>query len=85
MKCIILQLARALEYLKSFNIVHRDVKAENVLLTGKFLDYKVKGKQVQAPEVKLSDFFLSTIITHPVGSKFNGAITHIAPEILEGM
>ena len=49
MMCIILQLAQAFEYLKYFHIVHRDVKADNILLSGRMLKYEINGTTVTAP------------------------------------
>ena len=77
--CIIYQLALALKYLKQFNIVHRDVKALNVLLTGKQIEFEIGGMPVFAPEVKLSDFSVSTIISTGVKNEYCGTITHMAP------
>lgn len=60
------------------------MKAQNVLLSGKQLLFKINGATVSAPEVKLSDFSVSKILTNAVTGEFCGTITHIAPEILEG-
>ena len=67
---IIGQVAEVLEYLHSNNIVHRDIKAENVLLTSTL-------------DVRLTDFEYAGIIS-PTGelltSKLCGTWGYIAPE-----
>uniref|UniRef100_UPI00358F79A5 uncharacterized protein n=1 Tax=Myxine glutinosa TaxID=7769 RepID=UPI00358F79A5 len=63
------QMADAVEYLHSRNIVHRDIKLENVLLS-------IEGT------VKLIDFNLATSFIH--GENFNeccGTCGYMAPEI----
>lgn len=58
---ILMQIAAGLYYLHHFNIVHRDMKPDNILLTGKLLKFKdMNGKDdVLVPEVKLADYGLS--------------------------
>ena len=58
------QVAKALQFLKKLNIMHRDVKSQNILLTGKFIRFQdlVTEAEYEIPEVKLADYGLSTII-----------------------
>ncbi len=62
---VIHQVAMALYYLKTFSIIHRDIKGENILLTGKsysYYDFSSK-RNYSVPEVKVADFGLSTILS----------------------
>ncbi len=55
------QLGSALFFLHTFNIVHRDMKPENIMMTGCTLQFPcLKGsKKVEVPELKIGDFGLS--------------------------
>ncbi|ELP95184.1 calcium-dependent protein kinase, putative [Entamoeba invadens IP1] len=71
-KIVMLQLLSASRYLHSMNIVHRDIKLENILLT--------RSNRIE--EVKLSDFGLSveidenSVLTDQVGTSY-----YMAPEL----
>lgn len=65
---ITLQVASALNYLHERNVVHRDVKPENLLLVDKF-------------SVKLCDFGLACHILGPL-YRICGTPTYCAPEVL---
>uniref|UniRef100_A0A8R1DZM7 Protein kinase domain-containing protein n=1 Tax=Caenorhabditis japonica TaxID=281687 RepID=A0A8R1DZM7_CAEJA len=68
--CIItLQVASALAYLHDRNVVHRDVKPENLLLVDKF-------------SVKLCDFGLACHVLGPL-YRICGTPTYCAPEVLQ--
>ncbi|KAF1749968.1 hypothetical protein GCK72_016513 [Caenorhabditis remanei] len=65
---ITLQVASALTYLHERNVVHRDVKPENLLLVDKF-------------SVKLCDFGLACHVLGPL-YRICGTPTYCAPEVL---
>ncbi|VEN42549.1 unnamed protein product [Callosobruchus maculatus] len=65
-------LASALAYLHSMNIVHRDVKPENLLV-------ELEGDRVRL--LKLGDFGLACEVTKPLYTVC-GTPTYVAPEIL---
>uniref|UniRef100_A0A6A7FT80 non-specific serine/threonine protein kinase n=1 Tax=Hirondellea gigas TaxID=1518452 RepID=A0A6A7FT80_9CRUS len=67
---LVRDLAAALEYLHQRNIVHRDVKPENLLV--------VPGRM---PRLKLGDFGLAVQLTEPLYT-ICGTPTYVAPEIL---
>ncbi|UYV65089.1 DDX56 [Cordylochernes scorpioides] len=70
---IFMSICRGLDYLHSNNIVHRDIKLENILVNN--LD-----------EVKICDFGLAIDKKRNKGpyDRFVGNLTHAAPEVLFG-
>ena len=67
------ELLNAIEYIHSLNIVHRDLKCENILLSKK-------------NQVKLADFGFARILVPPQLSKtFCGSAAYAAPELLQGI
>ncbi|XP_031350443.1 serine/threonine-protein kinase GL21140-like, partial [Photinus pyralis] len=69
---MITHLTSALAYLHNLNIVHRDVKPENLLVD-------MKGSKIKA--LKLGDFGLACEVTGPLYTVC-GTPTYVAPEIL---
>ncbi|PNW88450.1 hypothetical protein CHLRE_01g030100v5 [Chlamydomonas reinhardtii] len=82
---VLLDVALALRHLHSMNIVHRDVKAANLLL-------KSSTSDPRGFTVKLADFGFAMRLTelaedgatrYAVSDQACGTVTHMAPEILK--
>ena len=73
-KCIYC-LLKALAYMSSKNIIHRDLKLENILLCSK--DNK--------SEIKIADFGLSTSIDNIDLFRHCGTPGYVAPEVLNDL
>mmetsp|Transcript_13593 Transcript_13593/g.13618 ORF Transcript_13593/g.13618 Transcript_13593/m.13618 type:complete len:152 (+) Transcript_13593:327-782(+) len=65
-------LLKVLEYLQTKNVVHRDIKLENILFVADNNDFKIK----------LSDFGLSSFINAEL-TQSCGSPGYVAPEILK--
>jgi serine/threonine protein kinase len=76
---IFAQVCEAIKYLHSNNIIHRDIKIDNILLEG-------ENELPHTPiRVKLIDFGFSTIVTpneHKKIRVFCGTPSYMAPEIV---
>jgi len=67
------EMCLALEYLHGKNIVHRDLKCENILLSSQ-------------NQIKLADFGFSRYMTpSDVSKTFCGSAAYAAPELLQGI
>ncbi|CCD24021.1 protein kinase TDA1 NDAI_0C03610 [Naumovozyma dairenensis CBS 421] len=81
-------LLSALQFLHSHGIVHRDIKAENVLFrlnpTNTNGDMKIdQGYDLMAHDLILADFGLATQLDSSSLKEYVGTISYIAPEIVK--
>lgn len=92
---IIRQIADGLEFMHSKNVVHRDIKLENILINfNKFPNYAIKGnlpKKVKLDEVTLNDSFTLKIAdlgyskdleSSSLGSTILGTPLNMSPDIV---
>lgn len=69
LKAVMLQICKAVNYMHQNEIVHRDLKLENILITDK-------------GQVKLIDFGLAVNLRTQSSAVFCGSVDYIAPELL---
>lgn len=79
---IVLQTARALEYLHRKKVIYRDLKSENILVF-EFPDPHIEDHPGNPLHIKMADYGISRIVL-PSGSKgFGGTEGFMAPEIMK--
>lgn len=67
------QIFSALFYMHSRNIIHRDIKLENVLIT-----------DLNSLTVKIVDFNIAVLKTNKSQTKMKGTPSYMAPEVIKG-
>ncbi|XP_043263337.1 leucine-rich repeat serine/threonine-protein kinase 1 [Colletes gigas] len=81
LQAIILQVAKAVEYLHQQHVIYRDLKSENVLVWQMPLPFQDGAKR--PVHVKVADYGISRL-TLPTGAKgFGGTEGFMAPEIIK--
>ncbi|KAF8259755.1 other/ULK/ULK protein kinase [Lactarius quietus] len=77
------QLARALKFLRQRNLIHRDIKPQNLLLRPPAEEDLVRGHPVGVPLLKVADFgFARSLPNAMMAETLCGSPLYMAPEIL---
>ena len=79
---IAVQVLTALNYLHGLNILHRDIKLENIVIVK-----KIEGKSYDTPELKIIDFGLSQKLKQQefFSDTYLGTLIYMPPEGLDGI
>ncbi|KAG6829718.1 hypothetical protein H0H87_010424 [Tephrocybe sp. NHM501043] len=77
------QLARALKFLRHRNLIHRDIKPQNLLLNAPSPEELARGHPVGVPILKVADFgFARSLPNAMMAETLCGSPLYMAPEIL---
>lgn len=77
------QLARALKFLRYHNLIHRDIKPQNLLLKPATPEELAKGHPLGVPILKVADFgFARSLPSAMMAETLCGSPLYMAPEIL---
>lgn len=77
------QLARALKFLRTRNLMHRDIKPQNLLLNPASPEELAKGHPTGVPILKIADFgFARSLPNAKLAETLCGSPLYMAPEIL---
>ncbi|KAG6380368.1 kinase-like protein [Boletus reticuloceps] len=77
------QLARALKFLRTRNLIHRDIKPQNLLLNPASPEELAKGHPIGVPILKVADFgFARSLPKAMLAETLCGSPLYMAPEIL---
>ncbi|KAH9927969.1 kinase-like protein [Epithele typhae] len=77
------QLARAIKFLRQRNLIHRDIKPQNLLLTPPGPDEYSRGHPLGVPVLKVADFgFARFLPSAMMAETLCGSPLYMAPEIL---
>ncbi|PFH50830.1 hypothetical protein AMATHDRAFT_60295 [Amanita thiersii Skay4041] len=77
------QLARALKFLRHRNLIHRDIKPQNLLLNPAAPDELARGHPLGVPILKVADFgFARSLPNAMMAETLCGSPLYMAPEIL---
>lgn len=77
------QLARALKFLRHHNLIHRDIKPQNLLLKPATPEELAKGHPLGVPILKVADFgFARSLPSAMMAETLCGSPLYMAPEIL---
>merc|ERR1712150_75103 len=78
-------LISAMEYLHDIDVVHRDIKCENLLVHSKYNDNNNNNPNNCSTRLKLADFgFAREIFENQLSTTFCGSPAYVAPEIISG-
>ena len=75
---VMYQLFSAIHYYNGLNIIHRDLRPENILIAN-------KNKSNNFPNIKICDFGMSKIVDNTITTenKIVGSLYYLAPEVLD--
>ncbi|EGO01285.1 hypothetical protein SERLA73DRAFT_51420, partial [Serpula lacrymans var. lacrymans S7.3] len=77
------QLARALKFLRNRNLIHRDIKPQNLLLNPASPEELARGHPLGVPILKIADFgFARSLPNAMMAETLCGSPLYMAPEIL---
>jgi len=77
------QLARALKFLRGRNLIHRDIKPQNLLLKPASSEELARGHPLGVPILKVADFgFARSLPNAMMAETLCGSPLYMAPEIL---
>ncbi|KZT25995.1 kinase-like protein [Neolentinus lepideus HHB14362 ss-1] len=77
------QLARALRFLRQRNLIHRDIKPQNLLLNPPTPEESARGHPLGVPILKVADFgFARSLPNAMMAETLCGSPLYMAPEIL---
>ncbi|KAH8112774.1 kinase-like protein [Phellopilus nigrolimitatus] len=77
------QLARALKFLRSRNLIHRDIKPQNLLLKPASPEELARGHPLGVPILKVADFGFARLLPNTMMAEtLCGSPLYMAPEIL---
>lgn len=82
-RSILTQLAAALEFMRARDIVHRDIKPQNLLLQPPDAAFLALGNPREIPQMKVADFgFARHLSVNALAETLCGSPLYMAPEIL---
>ena len=76
MKSIMWQILCGLSYIHSRNVIHRDIKLNNIY---------IKNEDVHHPEIEIADFGCAAAYDSSFDNAFVGTPVFVAPEVYQGV